>query len=134
MRRNSRWLAGLAAIIIAVAMSLVGGAPANAGKERPDSLGKDFWVAFPSNYSGMSPALSLFFSSPTASDGIITIPGLPWSEAFTVTPGLVTTVEIPPAAQLSLGDSGAVEHRGIKVTAADEVTVYGLNRIQATTD
>ena len=134
MRRNSRWLAGLAAIIIAVAMSLVGGAPANAGKERPDSLGKDFWVAFPSNYSGMSPALSLFISSPTATDGIITIPGLPWSEAFTVTPGLVTTVEIPPAAQLSLGDSGAVEHRGIKVTADDEVTVYGLNRIQATTD
>ena len=115
-------------------MSIVGGVPANAGKERPDSLGKEFWVAFPSNYNGSTPALSLFISSPSATDGTVAIPGLPWSEDFSVTPGTVTTVEIPSAAQLSVGDSGAVENRGIKVTAADEVTVYGLNRIQATTD
>ncbi|MCB0898172.1 MAG: hypothetical protein H6528_10700 [Actinobacteria bacterium] len=134
MSRKPRWLAGFAAIIIAVAMTLVGGVPANAGKERPDSLGKEFWVAFPSNYSSMTPTLSLFISSPDATNGTVAIPGLPWSEDFSVTTGAVTTVQIPAAAQLSLGDSGAVENRGIKVTAADEVTVYGLNRIQATTD
>ena len=134
MSRKPRWLAGFAAIIIAVAMTLVGGVPANAGKERPDSLGKEFWVAFPSNYSSMTPTLSLFISSPDATNGTVAIPGLPWSEDFCVTTGAVTTVQIPAAAQLSLGDSGAVENRGIKVTAADEVTVYGLNRIQATTD
>ena len=46
MSRKPRWLAGFAAIIIAVAMTLVGGVPANAGKERPDSLGKEFLNIF----------------------------------------------------------------------------------------
>ncbi len=133
MRRNSRWLAGLAAIIIAVAMSLVGGAPANAGKERPDSLGKEFWVAFPKNF-WYSPQLSLFISSPDATAGTVQIPGLAWSQDFNVTPGSVTTVSIPEAAQLTNGASGVAEQAGIHVTATDEVSVYGLNRYSATTD
>ena len=41
---------------------------------------------------------------------------------------------IPDGAQLGDGSSGDPENRGIHVTAADEVTVYGLNRIPATTD
>lgn len=114
-------------------MSLLGGVPAGAAKERPDSLGKQYWVTFPQNHHS-TPALSLYISSPVATTGTVEVPGLTWSEAFTTTPGAVTTVTIPAGAQLSLGTSGNAENRGIKVTAADEVTVYGLNRIPATTD
>ncbi len=114
-------------------MSLVGGVPANAGNERPDSLGKEFWVAFPKNF-WYSPELSLFISSPDATAGTVEIPGLAWSQDFNVTPGSVTTVSIPVAAQLTDGASGAAEMSGIHVTATDEVSVYGLNRYSATTD
>jgi hypothetical protein len=115
-------------------MSLVAaGTPASAATERPDSLGKDFWMAFTENYFD-TPELSLFISSPTAASGTVSVPGLGFSQDFSVTPGAVTTVTIPPAAQLGDGSSGNPENRGIRVTANEEVSVYGLNRIRFTTD
>lgn len=132
MSTKPRWLAGLAAVALAISLSpLMGAAPANAA-ERPDSLGKDFWVAFPENLG--SGTLSLFISSPTATSGTVSVPGLGFSEDFTVTPGAVTTVVVPSGAQLGDGSSGNPENRGVRVVAAEEVTVYGLNRVQYTTD
>lgn len=131
--RRSRWLAALVAVAFAIPISLFSStAPASAA-ERPDSLGKEFWLAFPQNYNG-TPALSLFISAPTATSGTVSVPGLGFSENFSVTPGAVTTVVVPDAAQLTLGNSGNPENRAIHVTAAAEVAVYGLNRIQYTTD
>ena len=131
--KKSRLLAGIAAIGIAVSTSLLGGAPATAATERPDSLGKDFWVTFPQNYDRGS-TLSLFISSPYATSGKVEIPGLSSSQDFSVTPGNVATVPIPNPAQLGLGADGLPQNLGIHVTAADEVGVYGLNRKTATTD
>lgn len=128
-----RWLAALVAAAFTISISIfTTTAPASA-VERPDSLGKEFWLAFPRNYSG-TPALSLFISAPTATSGTVSVPGLGFSENFNVTPGTVTTVVVPEGAQLTLGDSGNPENRAIHVTAAEEVAVYGLNRIQYTTD
>ncbi len=98
----------------------------------PDSKGTDFWLTFPGNYSG-GPQLSLFITGDTASTGTVEIPGLGFSTTFTVTPGTVTTVSIPSTADLG-SSSDIVENKGIHVTALVEVTVYGLNRIPATTD
>ncbi len=132
MNIRSRWLASLAATAIAISMTvLTATAPASAA-ERPDSLGKDFWVTFTQNLG--SPDLSLFISSPTATSGNVSVPGLSFSEDFTVTPGTVTTVTVPSAAQLDDGSSGDPQNLGIHITAQDEVAVYGLNRIQFTTD
>lgn len=128
---RSRWLAGAAAISLTFA-TLIGGSPATAA-ERPDSLGRDFWITFPQNYRE-TPQLSLFISSPTPTSGEVSIPGLAFSQPFTTTVGAVTTVTLPPTAQLNLGDTGEKQNLGIHVTAADEVSVYGLNRIQFTTD
>ncbi len=106
-----RWVASLAAMAVAAAMCVLGTAgPANA-VERPDSLGKDFWVAFSANLG--SPQLSLFISSPTATSGNVSVPGLGFSEDFTVTPGAVTTVTIPVGAQLGDGSSGNPENRAM---------------------
>ncbi|MBK9434561.1 MAG: hypothetical protein V9G09_06585 [Candidatus Nanopelagicales bacterium] len=133
MFAKPRWLAGLAATALAVSLSpLLAASPATAA-ERPDSLGKDFWLTFPRNHFG-TPELQLFISGPTATSGTVAVPGLSFSQNFTVNPGVVTTVAVPDGAQLSAGDSGDPEQRAIQVTANDEVSVYGLNRIQFSTD
>jgi len=95
----------------------------------PDTAGTDFWLAFPQNYADL-PTLTLFVTGSTATSGSAVVGGdtIP----FTVTPGTVTSVPIPATAQLVSG--GGVEDKGIHVTAVDDVTVYGLNRYQYTTD
>jgi hypothetical protein len=98
--------------------------------EKPDSKGKEFWLMFNANNS--IPVLTLFITGDVATTGMVEIEGLGFSEAFTVTPGTVTSVSIPATATVRSND--VVENLGIHVTAVEEVTVYGLNRLQATTD
>ena len=85
---------------------------------------------FPGNLSGQE--LQLFIAGDARTTGTVEIPGLDFTQAFSVTPGDVTTVDLPPAAQQESSDT--VENLGIHVTAGAEVTVYGLNREAATTD
>jgi len=96
-----------------------------------DSKGTEFWLMFNSNYSN-DPTLSLFITGDTATTGTVAIPGLTFSQNFSVTPGTVTTVLLPQNAIVTTADG--TEDSGIHVTANSEVTVYGLNRIQFTTD
>lgn len=95
-----------------------------------DSKGTDFWLMFNNNLG--TGALSLFITGDVPASGTVSIPGLAVNTPFTVTPGTVTTVPITGSAQVTTADG--VENKGIHVTADQEVTVYGLNRIQATTD
>ena len=97
---------------------------------RPDTLGTDFWLAFPENLG--APTLSLFVTGDAATTGTVQVPGLNVCVPFSVTANQVTTVPIPTTVQMSGQD--AVEPKGIHVTALDDVTVYGLNRLQSTTD
>jgi uncharacterized repeat protein (TIGR01451 family) len=116
----------LAVIVAALALSVLV-RPAGAA---PDSQGTEHWLAFPSNFSAGE--LSLFITGETATTGNVAIPSLLFAQPFTVTPGAVTTVVLPSEAQLGVSD--AVEDLGVHVTSAAEVTVYGLNRVQFTTD
>jgi len=116
---------------IASLMALGVLAVATGAKAAPDSRGTDFWLSFPTNYAS-TPTLSLFIAGETATTGTVSIPGLSSSVSFSVTPGVVTTVVLPAAAQASSSDG--IESKGIHVVSGDEVTVYGLNRIQYTTD
>jgi alpha-tubulin suppressor-like RCC1 family protein len=95
-----------------------------------DSKGTEFWLTFPPNIS--VPELSLFIAAETATTGSVSIAGLGFSENFSVTPGVVTTVGIPPGA--SPTTVGTPLDLGIRVVAEDEVSVYGLNRVPFTTD
>src|SRR5947209_569905 len=97
-----------------------------------DSKGTDFWLTFPGNYGGGT-GLSLFISADQNTSGTVSIPGLSFTATFTVTAGTVTTVLIPVGAELGQ-TSDVITNRGIHVTAAQEVTIYGLSRIQFTTD
>ena len=104
--------------------------PAASAASNPDSLGTDFWLAFPGNL--FTPTLTLFITGPTATTGTVAAPGVAFSTPFTVTPGTVTSVIVP--ASLDIQTSGTVGNLGIHVTAGAEVTVYGLNQVQFTTD
>ena len=115
-------LAALTALTLAVAL------PASAGAQ--DSKGRDFWLMFPGNAG--ADQLRLFIAGDTATTGSVQIPGLQFNQGFSVTPGSVTSVDLPSAAQQQTSD--AVENLGIHVTAGADVTVYGLNRATATTD
>jgi hypothetical protein len=95
-----------------------------------DSKGTDFWLTFPGNLS--SPTASLFISGTEATTGTVTIPGTGFSASFTVTVGAITTVTLPNS--VFLNNSNVIGNNGVHVTAGKEVTVYGLNREQFTTD
>lgn len=113
-------------ILSIVALLAVGTAAA-----QQNSLGTDFWLGFMHNYVG-SESLSLFITGPTATSGTVSVPGLGFSQPFSVTPGTVTTVTVPLGAEVR--NSDVAENKGIHVTASDPVTVYGLNRRGFTTD
>ena len=90
----------LAVLAIGVALA----APAQA----QDSRGTDFWLAFTGNIPP-PPTLSLFITGDTATSGTVAVPGLAFSAPFTVTPGTITTVGIPAAAELQSSDT--IENR-----------------------
>lgn len=117
-----RFLGLLAAVLLATAQ-----APAFSAQ---DSKGTDFWLMFTANLS--APAMSLFITGDIATNGVVSVPGAAFSTPFSVTPGTVTTVVIPAGAHVTALDT--VTSQGINVVANAEVTVYGLNRVQFTTD
>ena len=51
MRHISRIVASLASLALALALLTVGAATSANAAERPDSLGKDFWLTFTKNYA-----------------------------------------------------------------------------------
>ena len=61
------------------------------------------------------------------------MPGLGFTSPFTVTPGTVTSVGASEQRRSRRPRRGS-STRGIHVTADQEITVYGLNRQQFTTD
>ncbi|WP_049805137.1 immunoglobulin-like domain-containing protein [Stigmatella aurantiaca] len=97
-----------------------------------DSRGKEFWLTFPGNYGYSTPTLTLFITGEQATTGTVEIPGIGFSRTFEVVPGQATPVTLPGTAQLTASD--LVESKGIHVTAGEEIAVYGLNRVKASTD
>jgi hypothetical protein len=98
------------------------------------NAGKEFWLGFPSNLEQNAQSLTLYISGTSATTGTVTIPGLGFSEPFSVTPGTVTKVRLPDTAEINPGASNVTENKGIHVTAEQPVTVYGLNDYPYTTD
>ncbi len=100
-----------------------------------DSKGVDFWLTFQENYDrgqGEPLTLTLFLTGGTNTNGTVAIPGLGFTKSFSITVGTVTSVVVPNGAMQTTADG--VGNNGIHVTAAREVTVYGLSRRKYTTD
>jgi hypothetical protein len=115
---------GIVTLFLTLTMAFVGSVKADF-----DSKGTEFWIAFLQNLG--TPNLQLFITSDVNTTGTVEIPGLAFSTPFTVITNTVTTVALPSSAALS---GTGIQERGIHITAAEEVTVYALNQISATTD
>lgn len=72
----------------------------------------------------------MFISSDVGTTGSVSsaVPGV--DQDFSVTPGTITEILLPTGVQLS----GYIENKGIHVTANNPVSLYGLNRMTASTD
>lgn len=103
----------------------------SSGASGVSSQGTDFWLSFQQNESS-SATKTLFISSQTATTGNVSIPGLNFTQDFTVQPGQVTTVTLPT--NVAVASSNTIVERGIRVTSELPVSVSGLNQQRATTD
>lgn len=129
--QNVRYMIGAALILtFVVALLLVWPMTATRAVGVRDSKGTDFWLMFNGNLG--SPELNLFITGDTNTSGTVEIPGMGFSVPFAITAGTVTTVPIPTA--VVVDSSSVIENKGVHVMAQDEITVYGLNRVQFTTD
>ncbi len=102
----------------------------------PSSQGTDFYVAFESNATeaGAGPGtLFLFISGNTATSGTVAVPAISFSQTFTVTPGVATTISIPSSAEIDSNDVTAVGG-AVHITAGAPVSAYGLNTYPASSD
>lgn len=101
-----------------------------------DNLGTEFQIAFPRNlrevFSQLEPNFSLSITSAVNTTGTVQIPGLDWYTSYAVTAGQTTTILLPK--DVENYNSDMVSNRGILVTALDEVAVYGLDQMAASTD
>ena len=89
-----------------------------------DSAGTEFFLVYTDNYDD-GPGSAIFITSAVDTSGLVEIPAIGFSQAFTVTANTITNVNIPQTAEV-LG-SDIISDKGIRVTANDEVTVYFLN-------
>ena len=94
------------------------------GSKLADSAGKEFFLVYTDNYDDGSGA-AVFITSGVDTSGLVEIPGIGFSQPFTITANTITTVNIPLLAEVSGSDN--IEDKGIRVLAEDDVTVYFLN-------
>lgn len=112
-------------------LAVLGSATAIADVPR-DSVGTEFWLAFPGNAAIETRTLSVQIAARTAARGHVRVPGLATSTAFAVSPGAVTTVAVPSDAELTT--AGVVQARGVRVTADAPIAVVGENNEGASVD
>jgi len=93
--------------------------------------GKDFWMGFMQNYNSTAD-LSIYVTSTLATSGTVTIPGLSWSQAFSVAANSTSMISIPMSAMAVA--NGSVENVGIRIQANDTVSVFALNYQAYTAD
>lgn len=99
-----------------------------------DSRGTNFWLCFQHNYDDEEVELSLFLTSQVTTTANVQVLSLGVNEDVPVYAGEITTVIISSPEDVFISSSEVVEQKGIHITCADEIAVYGLNQKHATTD
>ncbi|MEM9447471.1 MAG: Ig-like domain-containing protein [Cyanobacteria bacterium P01_E01_bin.6] len=96
------------------------------------SFGTEFWLAFSPNTAAGDASETFFISGEEGTTGTVEIPGLSFTEAFTIPASQLVEISLPNNANLPT--STGVFDQGIHVTSSDDVGVYGVSRQQATSD
>ena len=100
-----------------------------------DNKGIEFWVCFQQNFDNIEHPLSLkfFITSDFNTNVTVQIPGISWQQQYSVIANEITTVYIPSPLNVVVNGEGRF-NKGIHILSDEEVTVYGLNQMQYTTD
>ena len=96
-----------------------------------DSKGYEHLFTFMPNYAN-NPNLSLYITSEEDAQGTVQMVGLNFIQSFSVQANQVVKIDLPTAASNLPNNSKS--RLGVKVVANREVTVYGLSRMQFSTD
>jgi len=99
-----------------------------------DHRGTDFWLMFNTNFGHeyMGNKFYVFITGNQLSTGLVEIPGLNFSESFSVRPGSVTKVELPESVEFN--PETGIANKAVHITATKEIVVYGLNQLRYSTD
>ncbi|HIO71650.1 MAG TPA: hypothetical protein EYN38_00930, partial [Flavobacteriales bacterium] len=92
--------------------------------------GKEFWLGFMfqqsfSNAIGTR-RIDIFITSYQNTSGVISIPQQGWSQSFTVTANVTTTIAIPISIAENVS-SETIENRGVHILTQDTVSVFAIN-------
>jgi hypothetical protein len=98
------------------------------------SVGKDFWVTFHQPLVEFAPeTTTLFISSVEGASGTVTIPGLSFSQAWSVGPNQAVSVTLPNTVTVQTADG--IENKGIHVVSSDnDISVSGLHHSPYSSD
>jgi len=99
------------------------------------TAGKDFWLGFMYNDSGIRKPIELtvYMSSPERTSGTISIPAVGWKQEFAVEPGKGTSVRIPSDIGMARL-SETIEPRAIHIETNDTIACFALNYSAQTSD
>ena len=110
--------------------------PPGGGPCEGDNTGSDFWLAFPGNYAPdptNSVNARLRIVGTNGVTGTVEVPGLAFTQAFTIGASGFAAILLPDSAELGSA-SDLIESKGIHVTASANVSVYGINQVDFTSD
>src|SRR5262249_41655803 len=94
------------------------------------SKGSEFWVMFGENLEVST--LSVFITSEVNASGTVSVPGVNFSQNFSLAAGQITSVTLPN--NIAATGSENVQNFGVHVVSDHEVTVYGVNFATTITD
>jgi len=118
-------------LFLSFAFSLILFSSKNLYSQEFSTKGKEFWMGFMKNYNS-SATLRIYITSTIATSGTVSIPGLSWTQNFTVAANSTTPINIPLSAMSTA--SGSVENKGIRIVSNDTISVYALNYQEYTSD
>ena len=100
----------------------------NTGKTSAQStMGTDFWVTFLPNSDDPDVTLSLIAAGARPCTGVVTNPRTNYSQSFSVTPGITTTVPIIKAQAYNFNGSDCIQNTALHVVTTDTISLYASN-------
>jgi hypothetical protein len=96
------------------------------------TAGTDFWLVFAASVGSSAEAVTLNISGDVNTSGTVSIPGLQFTQNFSVTAGQATTVTIPTNVVMRSTDQ--VESKGVHVTAQAPITIHALDFVPFASD
>jgi len=104
----------------------------NSLSETATHQGTNFWLMFPNAFfTGGLPTQRLSITSAVATTGVVAVPGMNFTQAFSVPANGATTVTLP---FVQVTDAEVIQPKGIHVTSQQPVAVYGLSQRAVSTD